>query len=170
MSTYIPSMDKSAFAAAALVLSIGTASAQQVVIPVPVPVVVSVPAVEAAHQHIAATMAKYQVTYLVWYGPRNYHYYRGYAAFYSGNGCMSEFGTDPATRAFGVDWSKISTVQPAGDLVYTSGELVRASSGKRLTGFHLYLADHRIAKSVANALEVLRASCQQRTIFDVASG
>ncbi len=155
-------MDKSALAAVALVFSLN-ASAQYIVVPVPT--------LEQAHQHIAYTFAKYQVKYLVWYGPGLRDYYRGYAAYYSGAGCMSEFGSDPATRAFGVDWSKISSVRtPGGDIVYAAGELVRASSGKRLTGFHFYLADSRTAKSVSNALEVLRSRCIERSIFDVASG
>lgn len=162
MNAYLPGMDKFALVAAALVLAMGSASAQYTATPVPT--------VEQAHQHIGRMLGKYQVKYLVWYGPGQHQYYKGYVSYYSGNGCMSEFGSHPETRAFGIDWSKISSVRtPGGDVVYAHGELVRASSGRRLTGFHLYLADTRTAKSVWNALEVLRSSCVERSIFDVAS-
>lgn len=156
-------MEKTALAAAfALSLCAAGAQAQYAVAPVPT--------VDQAHQHLAFMFAKYQVKYLVWYGPGTHDYYRGYGAYYSGSGCTSEFGNDPVTRAFGVDWSKISQVRDVGTgIVYVGGELVRASSGRQLRGFHLYLADTRSGRSVANALEVLQTACAQRTIFDVAS-
>ncbi len=123
-----------------------------------------------AHEYLAGIFQRYAVGYVLWYGPGHRDHYRGWATYYGGRECLSEVGSNPANRIFAVDWSMIYAVQPSGgEATYVVGQLLRPAqfAGYRhYTNFHLNLPDAKLGRSVTNALEFLRASCQRRTKFD----
>jgi isocitrate lyase len=68
-----------------------------------------------------------------------------------------------------VDWSRVSAVQMSGaDAIYVSGQLIRAAQNpdaRDYANFHLYFPNAKVARSVSNAFEVLRLSCQRSSKF-----
>jgi hypothetical protein len=124
--------------------------------------------VAEAHEVLASTFARYRIGYVVWYGPGLFDNNKGHAAYYGGADCVSELGSDPASRAFAVDWSKVSGIEESGaEAIYVKGQLMRTVQYTHdYTNFHLYFPDPRIARRVVNALELVRRSCEVRTRFD----
>lgn len=149
-------------AALALLLCAGTASGQGYGPPAPT--------LAEAHEFLASTFQRYSVRYVVWHGAGTHGNSRGRAGYYGGRDCTSEVGTGQSNRAFAVDWSLISRVEKSGeDAIYVSGQLVRAAQNpdaRHEANFHLYFPDAGVARSVLNALEMLRSSCQRRSRFD----
>lgn len=134
------------------------------------------PTVAEAHAFLADTFRHHAIGYVVWHGGRMSDNRRGRAGYYGGRDCGSEIGTFGAgtaatsTRAFGVDWSQVSSVEMSGvEAIYVRGDLVRASQSeydRREANFHLYFPDARVSRSVLNAFELLRQSCLRRSRFD----
>ena len=124
--------------------------------------------VAEAHELLASTFARYRIGYVVWYGPGLFDNFKGHAAYYGGADCVSELGSDRASRAFAVDWSLVSGIdESGGEAIYVKGQLMRtAQYAHDYTNFHLYFPDPRIARRVTNALELVRRSCQRTTKFD----
>jgi len=78
-------------------------------------------------------------------------------------------GSNPANRIFAVDWSMIYAVQPSGgEATYVVGQLLRPAqfAGTGTTRISTSTCRREAGRSVTNALEFLRASCQRRTKFD----
>lgn len=73
-------------------------------------------------------------------------------------------------QRYSVDWSLVSAVELSGaEAVYVSGQLMRVAQNpdaRHYASFHLYFPDTRLTRSVANALALLRSTCQQRSRFD----
>ena len=136
------------------------------------------PSPNEAHQFLAELFQRYSIGYVVWHGGRVGDNDRGRAGYYGGRDCFSELGTDrnyrtdPAGRAFAVDWSLVSLVERSGpEAIYVTGQLVRparneGAGGRRYANFHLYLPDAGVSRSVFNAFEVLRSACQRHSRFD----
>lgn len=128
------------------------------------------PTIGEAHEFLAGTFNRYAIDYVVWHGRGLRDFHRGRAGYYGGRDCYSELGAGSAGRAFAVDWSLISAVERSGaEAIYVTGQLVRTSQDPgvwREANFHLYFPDARVSRSVSNAFELLRASCQRRSRFD----
>lgn len=128
------------------------------------------PALAEAHAFLANTFQRYSVDYTLWYGGGTRDHYRGRVLNYGGRDCFSQMDTGRVNRAFAVDWSLVSAVELSGaEAVYVSGPLLRVAQNpdaRHYANFHLYFPDPRLTRSVANALALLRASCQQRSRFD----
>lgn len=128
------------------------------------------PTVAEAHEFLGSMFQRYSIGYVVWHGAGQRQNRRGRAEYYGGRDCYSEVGTGSSSRAFAVDWSLVSAIQMSGaEAVYVSGQLLRATQDpfvRREANFHLYFPDAKVAKSVSNALEILRSSCQRRSRFD----
>jgi hypothetical protein len=135
----------------------------------PAQVYVMPPTPFEAHEFLAATFQRYRIDYVVWYGAGTRDNYRGRTEFYGGRDCHSELGTGRANRAFAVDWSRISSVERSGsEAIYVSGQLIRTASSpdaRDYANFHLYFPNAKVARSVSNAFEVLRLSCQRGSKF-----
>jgi len=147
-------------AALALSLCCGNAAAQ---------IYAPAPTLAEAHEYLAGTFGRYLVGYTLWYGPGTRDNTRGLTG-YAGRDCYSELGTGRVNRAFAVDWSMVSGIEPSGaEAIYVSGQLLRTAQNpdaRRYANFHLHFPNPGVTKGVAHALEVLRASCQRRTKFD----
>jgi hypothetical protein len=157
------SRKRSSLAGAALALLLcGTHAAAQYSSPPPT--------VAEAHEFLGSTFLRYSISYVVWHGGHLRDNRRGRAEYYGGRDCYSEVGTGSSNRVFAVDWSVISRVEMSGrEAIYVSGQLVRASQDpfvRRESNFHLYFPNASVARSVANALEILRSSCQRHSKFD----
>jgi hypothetical protein len=128
------------------------------------------PSANEAHAFLAETFQRYAMGYVVWYGGRTTQNHRGRAGYYGGQDCHSEFGIERSGSAFAVDWSMISSIEISGtDGIYVMGQLARPAQhagGRHYTNFHIYSPDARVSRSVWNAFEVLRSSCQRRSRFD----
>jgi hypothetical protein len=155
-------MDRKAFFGAALALLMWCTS-------VPAQVYVMPPTAFEAHEFLASTFQRYRIDYVVWYGAGTRNNYRGRTEFYGGRDCYSELGTGRANRAFAVDWSRVSAVEMSGaDAIYVSGQLIHASNNadaRDYANFHLYFPNAKLARSVSNAFEILRLSCQRSSKF-----
>src|SRR6185503_20629351 len=128
------------------------------------------PTVADAHEFLRDVFTRHAIGYVLWYGPGARDHYRGWTLYYGGNGCASEFGGNVSDRIFAVDWSMIHSVQTSGgQSTYVVGQLLRPAAfagGPNYSNFHLNMPDSRLARSVTNALEFLRAACLRRTKFD----
>jgi len=123
-----------------------------------------------AHEFLGNTFKRYSIGYVVWHGRGQSDNHQGRAGYYGGRDCFSEVGSGLSSREFAVDWSLISRVDMSGlEAIYVSGQLMPASQNagaRREANFHLYFPDATVARSVANAFEILRSSCKRRSRFD----
>lgn len=128
------------------------------------------PSANEAHAFIADTFQRYSIGYVVWYGGKIGDNHQGYAGHYGGRDCYSEVGDGHSGRAFAVDWSTISSVQPSGASgIYVMGQLVRTAGyagGRPYANFHIYSPDPRVSRSLLNAFKVLYGVCVKRSRFD----